>query len=66
MWEICMQTPLGSSVSVTGEEIVLEKMDKKAVLLEATSPRSDARAREEDTGEIPGDHLGRLIKLSFS
>ena len=66
MWELCMQTPLGSTVSVTGEEITLEKMDKKQVLQEALSPKTDAaKARENDNGDIPGDHLGKNL-LFFS
>eukprot|EP00095_Tigriopus_kingsejongensis_P011852 maker-scaffold493_size155937-snap-gene-0.21 protein:Tk11852 transcript:maker-scaffold493_size155937-snap-gene-0.21-mRNA-1 annotation:"general transcription factor 3c polypeptide 1" len=58
MYDICMNTPLGSSTSVQGEEIILEKMDKKPALLVAQSPRKCIEAINSDDGEIPGDHLG--------
>eukprot|EP00094_Tigriopus_californicus_P009796 TCALIF_09445-PA protein Name:"Similar to Gtf3c1 General transcription factor 3C polypeptide 1 (Rattus norvegicus)" AED:0.03 eAED:0.04 QI:37/0.71/0.62/1/0.85/0.87/8/0/1945 len=58
MYEICMNTPLGSSSSVQGEEIILEKMDKKPALLTAQSPKKCGEAIEYDNATIPGDHLG--------
>ena len=55
-----MHTPLGSSLSQTGEEITQEKMDSKPDLLKAKSERKNDEAVEHDTGITPGDKMGKL------
>ena len=55
-----MRTPLGSSLSVSGEEITLEKMDRKPALQRALSPKKNDEAPLSDRGLIPGDHLGNF------
>ena len=45
MWEICVNTPLGESLILTGQEITLEVMDKKPEMLAALEPcQSDQAA----------------------
>ena len=55
-----MSTPLGSSSSVAGEEITLEKMDRKPAMMRALEARKAGEAEERDKGEIPGDQLGEI------
>ena len=57
-----MVTPLGSSTASQGEEVTLERMDKKPAMMEALSARSAEEAPLKDKGEIPGDHLGKKKK----
>ena len=59
MWSICVQTPLGSSSSVTGEEITLERLDRKPAMLTTLNPRKNDEAEKHDQGGIPGDKLGK-------
>jgi len=58
MWLICVYTPLGGSAAVTGQEIILELMDRKPAMIAALSPRSADTAPLNDDGHVPGDGLG--------
>ena len=58
MYEICVYTPLGGSMSLIGKEITLEVMDKKPAMIETLQPKTNEEAKACDQGNIPGDHLG--------
>jgi len=58
MWEICVNTPLGESLILTGQEITLEVMDKKPEMLAALEPCQSDQAAAKDTGVVPGDGVG--------
>merc|ERR1740128_565732 len=58
LWEICINTPLGESSSLSGQEITLEVMDRKPEMIAALSARQAQEAPQLDKGDIPGDGLG--------
>ena len=60
MYEICIYTPLNQAVNsgLVGKEVTLENMEKKPAMLLTLTPKTNDEAKENDKGEIPGDHLG--------
>ncbi|XP_059483284.1 general transcription factor 3C polypeptide 1 [Neocloeon triangulifer] len=55
---ICMSTKLGQKADDVGQEITLESIDTKHVLVEACSVRQANEAEKLDVGYLPGDQLG--------
>lgn len=58
MWNICVNTPLGSRVVVHGKDILVEDLNKKSALAEAIVARNPKEAASMDTGAVPGDRKG--------
>lgn len=59
LWQLCVTTPLGRTpVGDIGQEITLERMDKKPAMVESLTARTCEEAEKHDTGVIPGDHKG--------
>lgn len=58
MWNICVNTPLGGRLVVHGKDIILENLNKKSAMMQATTARTHKETIELDTGTVPGDHKG--------
>ena len=58
LWEVCIFTPLGGSLALTGQEITLEVMERKPAMVASLAPRTAENAPSHDDGSIPGDGLG--------
>lgn len=58
LWSTCINTRLGGRLVVQGKDIVLEDLDKKMAMIEATKARSAEEAALMDVGDVPGDRMG--------
>lgn len=58
MWNICVNTPLGGRMCVSGKEITLETLENKPAMEAALQPRNSEEAPLLDSGDVPGDHCG--------
>ncbi|XP_066593076.1 general transcription factor 3C polypeptide 1 [Prorops nasuta] len=58
MWNICINTTLGGRQTVVGKDILLEDLNRKVAMIEATIARTAEEAVLKDTGEVPGDKRG--------
>uniref|UniRef100_T1JE27 Uncharacterized protein n=1 Tax=Strigamia maritima TaxID=126957 RepID=T1JE27_STRMM len=54
--EICLQTPLGCRTSLQTENVIVERVDSKAVMIAACASKNIDEIR--DDGTIPGDGRG--------
>jgi len=64
LWEVCIFTPLGGSLALTGQEITLEVMERKPAMVASLAPRTAENAPSHDDGSIPGDGLGAETQSS--
>ena len=58
LWTTCINTRLGGRLVVQGKDIILEDLEKKTEMIEATKARTPEEALIEDDGHVPGDHMG--------
>ncbi len=64
LWKICVETPLGVASSSVGQEITLERTERKESMRCALEPRRGEEATRADDGSVPGDGLGESVEAA--